>query len=133
MASNYSVNTKSRSRSSSPFKKIKRFFRPHSRPSSSHRNERKDSQDLGQMTETSYYHVGSQRLYPPNSQDDNLNGRSIADQSQFDEKSYKHSVDQYSIENYGDTSQLNPNPLYRSDDENAGDGVEIDKRYQVLC
>ena len=85
------------------------------------------------MTETSYYHVGSQRLYPPHYQDDDLNRRSITDQGQFDENSYNQSVDQYSIGNYGDTSQLNPNPIYRSDDENAGDEVEIDKRYQVLC
>ena len=85
------------------------------------------------MTETTYFHVGSQRLYPPHSQDDDLNRGSIADQSQFDENTYTHSVNQYSMDNYGDTSQLNPNPLYQSDDENARDEVEIDKRYQVLC
>ena len=131
MASNYSVNTKIRSRSSSPFKKIKRFFKPQSRPSSSHRNERKDSQDLGQMTETSYYHVGSHRLYPPPSHEDDISRRSITDPNQFDANSYKYSVDQYSVQNCDDASQLNPNPLYRSDDENAEDGVEIDKQFQV--
>ena len=131
MESKYSVTTKSRSRSSSPFKKIKRFFKPNSRPSSSHRSERKDSEDLGQMTETSYYHVGSHRLYPPPSQDDDLSRRSIGDQAHLDGHSYQYSVDRSSTDNYDDASQLNPNPLYRSDDEFAEDGTETDKMYQV--
>ena len=131
MEPNYKPSKKSRSRSSSPFKKIKRFFKPHSRPSSTHRSERKDSQDLGQMTETSYYHVGSHRLYSQPPQDDDLRSRSIRDQAYFDENSYRYSADQCSVGNYDDASELNPNPLYRSDDENNEAVVEADKQHEV--
>ena len=76
MASNYSLTTKPRSRSSSPLKKLKRFFKGDggrvfkgSSSSLSHHEEdghRKDSSDeLRLMAERSYYHVESQRYYPP--------------------------------------------------------------------
>ena len=83
------------------------------------------------MTETSYYHVGSHRLYPPPSQDDDLSRRSVGDQTQLDDHSYQYSVDRSSVDNYDDASQLNPNPLYRSDDEFTGDVTEADQRYLV--
>ena len=131
MASNYSITTKSRSRSSSPFKKIKRFFKPSSRHSSSHRAERKDSEDIGQMTETSYYHVGSDRLYAPSSHDDDISRRSIGEGMQVDEDSYQYSVARrYPVDNY-DTSQLSQNPLYRSNDDEEQDDTEVEKRLRV--
>ena len=75
------------------------------------------------MTEKSYYHVGSQRLYPPPPppQDDNISGRSIGEQTNFDADSIRYSCDHDSSENY-DMSQVNKNPLYRSDDD------DIEKR-----
>ena len=131
MASTYSITTKSRSRSSSPFKKIKRFFKPSSRPTSSHRAERKDSDDIGQMTETSYYHVGSERLYPPASYDDDISRQSIGEEMQIDEDSYQHSVARrYPLDNY-DVSKLSQNPLYRSNDDEEQDDTEVEKRLKV--
>ena len=126
MASNYSMDTKLGSRSSSPFKKIKRFFKSNrDKPHSSPKTERKESDDIGQMTETSYYHVGSQRLHPPPSQEDNMSRRSMDDKtSRFDDvNSFKYSTDHLSVDNNShDASQSHRNPLYRSDDD-----VDIEK------
>ena len=83
------------------------------------------------MTETSYYHVGSHLLYSQPPQDDDLRSRSIRDQAYFDENSYRYSADQCSVGNYDDASELNPNPLYRSDDENNEAVVEADKQHEV--
>ena len=126
MASNYSMDTKSGSRSSSPFKKIKRFFKSNrDKPHSSPKTERKESDDIGQMTETSYYHVGSQRLHPPPSQEDNMSRQSMDERmSRLDDaNSFKYSTDHLSVDNNShDVSQSHRNPLYRSDDD-----VDIEK------
>ena len=126
MASNFSMDTKSGSRSSSQFKKIKRFFKSNrDKPHSTSETERKESDDIGQMTETSYYHVGSQRLHPPPSQEDNMSRRSMDEKtSRFDDaNSFKYSTDQLSVDNNShDASQSHRNPLYRSDDD-----VDIEK------
>ena len=126
MASNYSMDTKSGSRSASPFKRIKRFFKPNrEKPHSSPKTERKESDDIGQMTETSYYHVGGQRLHPPPSQEDNMSRRSMDEKtSRFDDAhSFKYSTDHLSVDNNShDVSQSHRNPLYRSDDD-----VDIEK------
>ena len=133
MASNYGITT--RSRSSSPFKKIKKFFKPSSRSSSSHKNERKDSDDIGQMTERSYYHVGSQRLYPPphSAQDDDISRRSMEGQSNLDdEDTYQYAVERHSNKSlyHYDVSEISNNPLYRPEDDETNN-IEIDKRYHV--
>ena len=131
MASNYSITTKSRSRSSSPFKKIKRFFKPSSRPSSSHRTERQDSEDIGQMTETSYYHVGRGSLYPPPSLNDDISRQSIGEGMQIDEGSYQYSISSRSqVDNY-DVSQLNQNPLYCSNDDDEPNVKETESQLRV--
>ena len=125
MASNYSINNGG-SMSPSPFKKIKRFFKPsksRTNPSSD-RNGRKDSEDIiEQMTERSYYHVDSQRLHPPlpRRQDDNTSRQPMDQESHFEAGSMQCSLDNYSVQTY-DVSQ---NPLYRPDED-----VDVEKRYR---
>ena len=84
------------------------------------------------MTETSYYHVGNERLYPPTSHDDDLSRRSIEEGIQVDEDSYQYSVGSrpYSVDNY-DVSQINQNPLYRSNDDEEQDDTEAEKRLKA--
>ena len=129
MESNYNKNKKARSRSSSPLKKIKRFFKGGSSSSSSHKEPRKDSttDDIEQMREKSYYHVGSQRIYPP-PVEDNSSQRSMISggPTHFDTHSIQYSLAEHDSASNYDLSEINRNPLYRSDD-----GEDMEKRYRL--
>ena len=113
MVSNFVGTSKSRTRSSSPLKKIKRFFKS----GSTNREYRKDSDDIGYITERSYYHVNTQKLYPRSPYSEELgNGGESIEERAYDTDSIQYSGEQDSSDNY-DMSKVNRNPIYRSQDD----------------